>query len=83
MVTPQNQGFNLNFYTFTLAKMNVQAIYEYFTEVYRNDHEILAVLEVLMKVNWDEQGLLDFMNYYGFDAEELDAKITKRYSDER
>lgn len=54
---------------------DVQKVYEYFLEVYQWDHETIAVLEALMHINWDEQGLLDFIDYYGFDIDELNNKL--------
>ena len=41
--------------------------------------EKLEVLKVLMDVNGDEQGIIDFIDYYGFDVGELDEQIQERY----
>lgn len=58
--------------------MNTKAVYNYFSEVLECEPEKLEVLKVLMDVNGDEQGILDFIDYYGFDTDVLNEDIEKR-----
>lgn len=58
--------------------MNTKAVYEFFSEFLECEPEKLEVLKVLMDVNGDEQGIIDFTNYYGFDTDELNEKIEER-----
>ena len=72
-------GILARFYTLYLAKMmNTKAVYNYFSEVLESEPEKLEVLKVLMDVNGDEQGILDFIDYYGFDVDVLNEDIEKR-----
>lgn len=71
-------GILARFYTLYLAKMNTKAVYEFFSEFLEGEPEKLEVLKVLMDVNGDEQGILDFTDYYGFDTDELNEKIEER-----
>ena len=59
--------------------MNTKAVYNYFSEVLECEPEKLEVLKVLMDVNGDEQGIIDFINYYGFDTDELNEQIENWY----
>lgn len=59
--------------------MNTKAVYNYFSEVLEWEPEKLEALKVLMSVNGDEQGIYDFIDYYGFDVDELNEQIEKRY----
>lgn len=61
--------------------MNTKAVYNYFSEVLESEPEKLEVLKVLMDVNWDEQGIIDFIDYYGFDTDELNEQIENWYVD--
>jgi hypothetical protein len=36
-----------------------------------------------MDVNWDEQWIIDFIDYYWFDVDELDSDIAERYDEHR
>ena len=67
------------FYTLYLAKMNTKAVYNYFSEVLECEPEKLEALNVLMSVNGDEQGIIDFIEYYGFDTDELNEQIENWY----
>jgi len=58
--------------------MNTKAVYNYFSEVLESEPEKLEALRVLMDVNGDEQGIIDFVDYYGFDVDELNEQIEKR-----
>ena len=71
--------FYLVFYTLYYSKMNTKAVYNYFSEVLECEPEKLEVLKVLMDVNGDEQGIIDFINYYGFDTDELNEQIENWY----
>jgi hypothetical protein len=59
--------------------MNTKAVYNYFSEVLESEPEKLEALRVLMSVNGDEQGILDFIDYYGFDTDELNEQIENWY----
>ena len=59
--------------------MNTKAVYNYFSEVLECEPEKLEVLKVLMDVNGDEQGIIDFIDYYGFDTDELNEQIKDWY----
>lgn len=59
--------------------MNTKAVFSYFSEVLECEPEKLEVLRVLMDVNGDEQGIIDFINYYGFDTDELNEQIENWY----
>lgn len=59
--------------------MMTNVIFDYFSEVLESEPEKLEVLKVLMDVNGNEQGIIDFINYYGYDADELNEKIENRY----
>lgn len=71
--------FDVLFLYFIPSKMNTKAVYNYFSEVLECEPEKLEVLKVLMDVNGDEQGIIDFIDYYGFDVGELDEQIQERY----
>lgn len=58
--------------------MDTKAVYNYFSEVLESEPEKLEALRVLMDVNGDEQGIIDFVDYYGFDVDELNEQIEKR-----
>lgn len=58
-------------------------IFNYFSEVLESEPEKLEALRVLMDVNGDEQGIIDFINYYGFDVDELNEDIREWYEDKR
>lgn len=59
--------------------MNTKAVYNYFSEVLESEPEKLEALKVLMDVNGDEQGIIDFIQYYGFDTDELNEQIENWY----
>ena len=59
--------------------MNTKAVYNYFSEVLESEPEKLEALNVLMSVNGDEQGIYDFIDYYGFNTEELEEQIENWY----
>ena len=59
--------------------MNTKAVYNYFSEVLECEPEKLEALNVLMSVNGDEQGIIDFIEYYGFDTDELNEQIENWY----
>lgn len=59
--------------------MNTKAVFNYFSEVLECEPEKLEALKVLMDVNGDEQGIIDFIEYYGFDTDELNDQIENRY----
>lgn len=59
--------------------MNTKAVYNYFSEVLECEPEKLEALKVLMDVNGDEQGIIDFIQYYGFDTDELNEQIENWY----
>lgn len=59
--------------------MNTKAVYNYFSEVLECEPEKLEVLKVLMDVNGDEEGIIDFINYYGFDTDEINEQIENWY----
>ena len=70
--------FDLIFILLPTSKMNTKAVYNYFSEVLESEPEKLEALNVLMSVNGDEQGIYDFIDYYGFDTDELNEQIEKR-----
>ena len=59
--------------------MNTKAVFNYFSEVLESEPEKLEALNVLMSVNGDEQGIYDFIDYYGFDTDELNEQIENWY----
>ena len=59
--------------------INTTIVFNYFSEVLECEPEKLEALKVLMDINGDEQGIIDFIDYYGFDVEELDEQIQERY----
>lgn len=58
--------------------MDTKAVYNYFSEVLESEPEKLEALRVLMDVNGGEQGIIDFIDYYGFDTDVLNEDIEKR-----
>ena len=58
--------------------MHTKAIFNYFSEVLECEPEKLEVLKVLMSVNGDEQGIIDFVDYYGFDTDILNEEMDVR-----
>lgn len=63
--------------------MMTNVIFDYFSELLECEPEKIEVLKVLMSVNGDEQGIIDFIDYYGFDVDELNEDIRERYEDKR
>lgn len=58
---------------------DTKAVFNYFEEILDGEPEKLEALKVLMDVNWDEQWIIDFIDYYWYDVEELDKDIAERY----
>lgn len=58
--------------------MNTKKVYEFFEELLSCEPEKLEALKVLMDVNGDAQGILDFVDYYGFDTDVLNEQIEER-----
>lgn len=63
--------------------MNTTAIFDYFFDILEGDPEKIAVLSALMDINGDEQGIIDFIDYYNFDVDELNEDIKEWYEDKR
>lgn len=83
-VTSKNELIKkLNFYTFTAKNMDTTAIFNYFSEILEGEPEKIEVLSVLMDINGNEEGIIDFIDYYGFDVDELNEDIREWYEDKR
>lgn len=63
--------------------MDTNLIFNYFSEILEGEPEKIEVLSVLMDVNGNEQGIIDFIDYYGFDVDELNEDIKERYEEHR
>ena len=61
--------------------MDTKAIYNYFSDILCDDPEKMAVLGALMDINGDTQWIIDFIDYYGFDIDELDEDIQELYNE--
>lgn len=59
--------------------MQTNVIFNYFEELLECEPEKIEVLKVLMDINWDEQGIIDFIDYYWYDVDELDNSIADWY----
>lgn len=62
---------------------DTKAVFNYFEEILEGEPEKVEVLRALMDVNWDEQWIIDFIDYYWFDVDELDRDIAERYDEHR
>jgi len=63
--------------------MDTTTIFNYFSEILEGEPEKIEVLSVLMDINGNEQGIIDFIDYYGFDVDELNEDIREWYEDRR
>jgi hypothetical protein len=63
--------------------MMTNVIFDYFTELLGCEPEKIEALRVLMDINGNEQGIIDFIDYYGFDVDELNEDIREWYEDKR
>lgn len=63
--------------------MNTTAIFNYFSEILEGEPEKIEVLSALMDINGYEQGIIDFIDYYNFDVDELNEDIKEWYEDRR
>lgn len=59
--------------------MQTNVIFNYFEEILEGEPEKIEVLKVLMDINWDEQGIIDFIDYYWYDVDELNNSIADWY----
>ena len=62
---------------------DTKAVFTYFEEILEGEPEKVEVLRVLMDINWDEQWIIDFIDYYWYDVDELDSDIAERYDEHR
>lgn len=63
--------------------MDTKDVYNYFYDLLDQDQMKLEVLGVLMDINWDTQGIIDFLDYYNFDLDELDQGIREFYNENK
>lgn len=71
-------GLTSIFYTLYLSKMmDTSTIYSYFEELLQCEPEKVEALKVLMDINWNQEGIIDFIDYYGFDVDYLNSDIAE------
>lgn len=63
--------------------MTAKDVYNYFDELLEYDQMKLEVLGALMDINGDWQGVVDFIDYYDFDLDELDEWVKDFYNDNK
>ena len=81
--SPKIKVLNLAFYTLPIKKMTAKDVYNYFDELLEYDQMKLEVLGALMDINGNWQGVVDFIDYYGFDLDELDEWVKEFYNDNK
>lgn len=57
--------------------MDTNTIYSYFEELLSCEPEKVEALKVLMDINWNQEGIIDFIDYYGFDVDYLNSDIAE------
>ena len=63
--------------------MDTNTIYSYFEELLDQEPEKVEALKVLMDINWNQEGIIDFIDYYGFDVDYLNSDIAERVENHR
>ena len=64
-------------YFILMKMMDTNTIYSYFEELLICEPEKVEALKVLMDINWNQEGIIDFINYYGFDVDYLNSDIAE------
>lgn len=59
--------------------MQTNVIFSYFEELLECEPEKLEVLRVLMDIKWNEDGIIEFIDYYWYNVDELDKSIADWY----
>lgn len=63
--------------------MDTRDVYNYFYDLLDQDQMKLEVLGALMDINGDTQWIIDFIDYYGIDLDELDEQLKEFYNENK